>query len=73
MVPFVPILENGQDPFSMFVDLQIKYDWLLQPVIVYPSADRLIEVVEDEIIRPAEEKFNQLLTRRTQTLRTKNV
>jgi hypothetical protein len=73
MVPFVPIMEKGQDPFSMFVDLQIKYDWVLQPVIVYPSADRLIEVLDDEIVRPAEAKFNQLLMRRTQTLRTKNV
>jgi hypothetical protein len=26
MVPFVPILEQGQAPFAMFVDLQNKYD-----------------------------------------------
>jgi uncharacterized protein YjbI with pentapeptide repeats len=45
MVPFVPILEQGQDPFAMFVDLQNKYDWVLKPVIGYSSVDRLIEVV----------------------------
>jgi Pentapeptide repeats (8 copies) len=73
MVPFVPILEQGQDPFAMFVDLQNKYDWVLDPVIGYSSADRLIEVLEDKIIRPAEAKFNQLLARRTKQLRVENV
>jgi hypothetical protein len=72
MVPFVPILERGQAPFSMFADLQ-KYDWMLKPVISYRSVDRLIEVLEDEIISPAEAKFNELLTRRTEQLRVKDV
>jgi uncharacterized protein YjbI with pentapeptide repeats len=73
MVPFVPILEHGQDPFAMFMDLQNKYDWVLEPVIVYASIDRLIEVLEDKIIRPAEAKFNELLARRTKQLRVENV
>ena len=73
MVPFVPILEKGQDPFSMFVDLQNKYDWVLEPVIIYPSVDRLIEVLEDKIVKPAEAKFNQLLERRTKQLRVESV
>jgi hypothetical protein len=73
MVPFVPILEEGEKPFAMFVDLLNKYDWVLQPVIEYPSVDRLIEVLKDEIVTPAEEKFNELLARRTNQLRTKKV
>jgi uncharacterized protein YjbI with pentapeptide repeats len=73
MVPFVPILEDGQDPFAMFVDLQNKYDWLLKPVIGYSSVDRLIEVVEDKIVRRAETKFNQLLERRNSKLRVEIV
>ena len=73
MVPFVPILEQGQEPFAMFVDLQNKYDWVLKPVIGYPSVDRLMEVLEDEIVTPAEAKFNELLARRTKQLRVKNV
>ena len=35
MVPFVPILQKGEEPFAMFVDLQNKYDWVLKPVISY--------------------------------------
>jgi hypothetical protein len=73
MVPFVPILEEGQDVFAMFVDLQNKYDWVLEPVIVYSSVDRLLEVFEDKIVRRAEAKFNQLLARRTKQLRVENV
>jgi uncharacterized protein YjbI with pentapeptide repeats len=73
MVPFAPILQQGEQPFSMFVDLQNKYDWVLQPVVGYPSVDRLIEVLEDEVVRPAEAKFNELLARRTNALRVKNI
>jgi hypothetical protein len=73
MVSFVPILQHGEEPFSMFVDLQNKYDWVLQPVVGYSSVDRLIEVLEDKVVRPAEAKFNELLTRRTKLLRVENV
>jgi hypothetical protein len=73
MVPFAPVLQQGEEPFAMFVDLQNKYDWVLQPVVGYPSVDRLIEVLEDKVVRPAEAKFNELLARRTQQLRVKNV
>ena len=51
-----PRFWRGQAPFAMFVDLQNKYDWVL-PAIVYPSVDRLIEVLEGEIIGPAQAKF----------------
>ena len=73
MVPFAPILQEGEKPFAMFVDLQNKYDWVLKPVISYSSVDRLIEALEDKIVRPAEAKFNELLTRRTEQLRVENV
>ena len=73
MVPFAPILQQGEEPFSMFVDLQNKYDWMLQPVIGYPSVDRLIEVLEDKVVRRAEAKFKKLLARRTKRLRVENV
>jgi hypothetical protein len=73
MVPFAPILQQGEEPFAMFVDLQNKYDWVLQPVVGYPSVDRLIEVLEEKIVRPADAKFNELLGRRTNQLRVENV
>jgi hypothetical protein len=45
----------------------------LKPVIGYPSVDRLLDVLEDKIVRPAEAKFNELLARRTEQLRVENV
>jgi hypothetical protein len=53
----------------MFVDLQNKYDCVLQPVVGYPSVERLIEVLEDKVIRPAEPKFNELLASAAATSR----
>jgi hypothetical protein len=49
------------------------YDWVLKPVIGYSSIDRLLEILEDKIVRPAEAKFNELLARRTEQLRVENV
>jgi hypothetical protein len=46
---------------------------VFQPVVGYPSVDREIEVLEDKVVRPAEAKFNELLARRTNELRVKNV
>ena len=52
MIPMVPLLQKGEDPFAMFVDLQRKYDWVLD-VLVYDSADRLATGLEAEIVAPA--------------------
>jgi hypothetical protein len=73
MVPFAPILQEGEQPFAMFVDLQNKYDWVLKPVLSYPSVERLIEGLEDKIVRRAEAKFNELLERRTNQLRVEKM
>ena len=33
MVPFVPILEKGEEPFAMLADLWIQHrDWVLEPI-----------------------------------------
>jgi hypothetical protein len=72
MVPFVSIIQDGEKPFAMFRDLQ-KYDWVVKPLISYTSVERLIEAVEDKIVRPAEAKFNELLARRTEQLRVEKV
>ena len=70
--PLSPILQDGEKAFAMFKDLQNKYDWVLK-VSRYASVDRLVEVLEDKIVRPAEAKFNELLARRTKQLRVENV
>jgi Pentapeptide repeats (8 copies) len=73
MIPFVPILERGEEPFAMFRDLWIKHrDWVLDP-IRYPSVDRLIEVLDAEIVKPAQVRFAKLLARKAEDLRVKDI
>jgi len=51
-IPFVPIIQEGESPFAMMVDLQKKYDWVLD-TISYDSLDTLIEILKPLIIDPA--------------------
>jgi len=51
MVPFVPILQEGEVPFSMLKDLQ-RYEWVM-PVKQYRSIVQLVEKLESKIVRPA--------------------
>ena len=46
----------------MLEDLRRKYDWVLKTQS-YLSLDRLIETMEDKIIKPAEAKSKRLLAR----------
>ena len=73
MVPFVPILAKGEEPFAMFKDLWVKYRaWVLDP-IRYPSLERLVEVLDEEIVGPAEARFAELLARKAEDLRIKDI
>jgi hypothetical protein len=72
MVPFVPIIAEGEDAFPMFVDLQVKYPWVLD-LLVYTSVKELVAVIEPAIIQPALNKHAELLARRAQTIRTRHV
>ena len=72
MIPFVPILHEGEKPFAMFKDLQIKYRWILD-VLVYHSVSNLIEGFEKEVIKPALEKHDQLIEEKAGVLRERHI
>jgi hypothetical protein len=68
MVPFRPIIEEGEKPFSMLQDLWIKHrEWVFEP-IYYSSVDALIASLDEKIIRPAEARFVELLKRKADTM-----
>jgi hypothetical protein len=75
MVPFVPILDRNDDlkPFAMLEDLQIGHPDRVLAVIRYPSVGRLIEVLDTEIITPAQERFADLLARKAAGLRVRDI
>lgn len=58
-IPFVPIIQEGENPFAMMVDLQKKYNWVLNTV-TYDSADTLMKILKPLIIDPAMKKRQEL-------------
>ena len=73
MIPFVPIIQEGEKPFSMFRDLKQKYgEWVLD-VLEYDSADGLLAVLEPAVVRPALELSEQLLYKKTEEIRKRHV
>jgi hypothetical protein len=65
MVPIVPIIQEKEQTFDMFRNLEFKYDWVLKP-LRYHTEDDLIGSLEKSIIEPACEKANELRQRRAQ-------
>ena len=73
MVPFVPIVEEGQEPFALLEALLVEHsDRVLEPVS-YSSPDALVEALDKEIIGPAEIKFDELLARKAERTKGKHV
>jgi hypothetical protein len=62
MVPFVLIIQEGEEPFAVFNDLPIEHKkWVLAP-LKYDSINGLIGVLEEAIINPALELHNDIQT-----------
>jgi uncharacterized protein YjbI with pentapeptide repeats len=72
MIPFVPILQDGEPEFSMFSNLQTKYDWVFG-TLGYDSSDNLIANLDDAVINPALEKRHELELRKAQNTPTRHV
>jgi hypothetical protein len=72
MVPFVPIIQQGEKPFAMLSDLHNKYQWLL-PTLFYHSAESLVARFKRLIIEPALEMRRKLALIKAQEPPTRNV
>ena len=73
MIPFVPIIQEDEEPFSMFQDLKQKYgEWVLD-VLEYDSADGLLDVLEPAVVRPALELAEQLFVKKAEQIRKRHV
>jgi uncharacterized protein YjbI with pentapeptide repeats len=58
-IPFVPIIQEGEQPFAMMVDLQKKYNWVLD-TLSYGSIEALLKALKSAIIDPAIKKHHEL-------------
>ena len=65
-IPFKPIIQAGEYPFAMMVDLQKKYDWVLT-TLAYQDTQELMDVLEIGIINPALEMHKKLQEKKSQT------
>jgi uncharacterized protein YjbI with pentapeptide repeats len=73
MIPFVPIIHEDEEPFSMFQDISNKYsEWVL-PILQYGSPGSLIEVMENAVIRPALQRADQLAFKKAQAIHKRHV
>jgi uncharacterized protein YjbI with pentapeptide repeats len=72
MVPFVPIIQEGEQPFSMFKDLRGKFDWVLDP-LTYDSTLHLISGLEEAVIKPALMKHDELLAKKVVEIRNRHI
>ena len=72
MIPFVPIIHEGESAFAMFKDLQNKFDWVLD-TLEYDSESTLVQVLDKAVIRPALEKHEELMVRKLAARQTKKV
>jgi len=73
MIPFVPIIQENEEPFAMFRDLKQKYGKWILDVLKYDSADSLLSVFENAVVRPALEMAQQLRAEKAETLRVRHV
>ncbi|MGH1488596.1 MAG: pentapeptide repeat-containing protein [Acidimicrobiales bacterium] len=68
MVPFVPIIERGEEPWPMFRDLWVQYrDRVLEP-LEYTSIEDLVVDLDPAVIEPAMERRQELLGKRNEAM-----
>jgi hypothetical protein len=73
MIPFVPIIQEGEEPFAMLKDLWIMHrDWVFEP-IYYSSVERLADALDTEIIEPAEVRFAELVARKAEEMKGRHI
>ncbi len=73
MIPFVPIIDESEEPFAMFRDLKQKYgEWVLD-VLEYDSVDNLLSALKKAVIEPALEKADQLLLKKAEEIHKRHV
>jgi len=70
-IPFLPIIQKGEEPFAMFIDLQINYDWVLD-LLEYESEEDLIMVFNKGILKRALETENKILREKQIKLKVKS-
>ena len=71
-IPFVTIIQEGETPFAMLDDLK-KYDWVLKPILTYPSSEGLRKAFKKAILDRAWAKHHELKKQKAEKMKTQSV
>lgn len=69
-IPFIPIIQEKEEPFSMFKDLHLTYNWVAEP-LEYESEVDLLEDLEEEIVQEADRLLDKIRLINNETLKTR--
>lgn len=73
MIPLVPIIQQGEEPFAMFRDLRQKYGtWVLDP-LEYDSVSGLLDVLDNAIVAPAIKLSEEIARQKAMEIRMRHV
>ena len=72
MIPFVPIIQRGEQPFAMFKDLLGKYDWVLN-LLEYDRLEKLLLAFKDAVVVPALKKRDELRAKKADLPVTRSI
>lgn len=70
-IPFIPIIQQGEKPFSMFSDLYNKYDWVSAP-LQYDNPKDLLKALDKGIIAEANRIFNEIQSKKGEEIGFRN-
>lgn len=69
-IPFIPIIQENEEPFSMFKDLHLSYNWVAEP-LEYESKEDLLEDLEEEIVQEANRILDKIRLTKNEKLKTR--
>jgi hypothetical protein len=72
MIPFVPIIHEDEKPFTMLLNLQQKYEWVLG-LLEYNSTENLILALEKAVVEPALEMSEKLRLKKQERIQTRRI
>lgn len=73
MIPVVPIIHKGEEPFSMFQDFQNRHNKWVLDLLQYDSIDSLLEGMEKAVIGPALKMSDEFLLEKAEEIRKRHV
>jgi len=73
MITCIPLIQEGEAPFAMFVDLWKKYrEWVFEP-LPYDSIAGLVEVCGTAVIEPVKRRREELSVSKAEEFTTRHV